>query len=239
MVAVPKFRFTESSKSIVADMRNLALYANYFDRVYKNYGDAPYREILTLIDNLPELDEKISALEDETLDLLKEFIQPAIRIRNYKAQAPAPESILECSKLLARLQASQARHPLSGSHSKYFDDLLSMEGIQLPTVSAYLHFSHPDLYPIVDRNVESACKLLFEESSKSYSKQGAPKLPASSTSTENKRSKYLRFIEFLSRVCELQIGIFDAHYDYRTLDKALMVLGVPKLRAEAEKQPTF
>ncbi len=84
------------------------------------------------------------------------------------------------------------------AHSEQIDALLKLEGFQLPTVSAVLHYCHPNAFPIVDVNVEAACALLKEQHEMDFVNLNKPTLPASNTSVKNKKGKYLAFIVFIN-----------------------------------------
>lgn len=213
-------------------MKNLEIYRKFFDTAYPDYLDTEYEEISRLMRAIPDIDKVISTFKSSEAKDLLGLIIPLIKIKNYKSQIPFPEDIFHTTKLIAEIKNGTPMDNLSEEHVGLFGELLEVEGFQLPTVSAVLHFCHPDFYPIVDRNIESACDSLLKEIQDSGITK--PKLPASTTSTNNKLTKYRQFILCLTKLRKLHNRQHATNYSFRELDKALMVYGVDSLRKKAE-----
>jgi len=77
-----------------------------------------------------------------------------IKIHNFKSQIPLPRPNCDCT--FHDLSCALEKDNLKGK-------LLAMEaidGFQLPMASAVLHFSDPEKYPIIDKNVINAMRKL-------------------------------------------------------------------------------
>lgn len=213
-------------------MDSLEKYAKIFDESYPDYADARYGAIKELIE-VYDAPEAIELINGEDFKKFSSLIRPIIAIKNYKSQIPFPEdlaSVVQC--IISIRGAKPDSDNILKTHRTQFDKLLSLQGFQLPTVSAIFHFCHPEYFPIVDVNVESACSLLKDRSPKDFKDIEKPSLPAANTSSSNKAEKYLAFIKFISQVRKLQAS-YGGQADYRYVDKALMVLGVLRLRNKA------
>lgn len=215
-------------------MKNLEIYRAYFDQAYPGYADREYMVINQMIQALPTSTSASNRLRSECGSEILTLILPLIYIKNYKSQIPFPIEIYSAVESIVELKNSNAEEALNEMHTSLFNRLISTQGFQLPTVSAVLHFCHPHLYPIVDVNIKTACDLLAEEHLDELGDLISPVLPAATTSQDNKFVKYTNFISFLSRLKELHNDQHQTTYDYRDLDKALMVYGVADYRDGAE-----
>jgi hypothetical protein len=213
-------------------IENLEIYRKFFDTVYPDYADTEYEEISKLIRAIPDIDKVISTFKSSEAKEILGLIVPLIKIKNYKSQIPFPEDIFHAAQLIAEIKSGTPKESLSEEHVDLFGKLLEIEGFQLPTVSAVLHFCHPAFYPIVDRNIESACNSLLEKIPDSEITK--PKLPVSTTTTNNKLTKYRQFISCLNELRKLHNTQHATNYSFRELDKALMVYGVDRLKKNAE-----
>lgn len=213
-------------------MENLERYAAQFDAEYPDYADARYSQISEMMARYDS--EAVEALISS--GAFKEFVAlilPVIAIKNYKTQVPFPEDVLAVVEavVLARKAAIDAVDRFKELETS-FNKLVAIQGFQLPTISAVFHFSHPESFPIVDRNVQAACEILIDRNSE-LSGYECPMIPAPGTSAANKLKKYRYFIQVID-------GIRAAHPEsavknsYRNMDKALMVLGSPELRKKVE-----
>ena len=214
-------------------MENLEPYRQRFEQEYPQYADGEYAEISDMIDALPTVDIANASLNPNSSGQILALILPLIKIKNYKSQIPFPIAIYEAVRVVIEIKnmdLTKEDARFDDAPNILFRQLLDIEGFQLPTVSAVFHFCHPGLYPIVDRNIESACKQLKELYSEELGEAQLPKLPASSTSDKNKWEKYRSFTTFLDIVNKLQNVQHQTAYIFRDLDKALMVYGVPKMR---------
>jgi hypothetical protein len=162
------------------------------------------------------------------------LIQPLIALKNFKSQIPFPLAVSEVVSCIVDIRTTNVRAstPLA-NHEQLFCRLLSYQGFQLPTVSAVFHFTHPRHFPIVDVNVQAACSVLRRGFPTDFRGLAVPTLPGAGTSSANKVRKYVAFIEFIKRIISLQRA-HTARVNYRYIDKALMVLGVPSYRRAAE-----
>lgn len=214
-------------------MESLEKYRRHFDKSYPDYADARYGEILELVSvyDDPVIVTKLASkafLEFEAL------VKPLVAIKNYKSQVPFPENLSGVIRCIAEIKtASIDAKDILKNHRWHLKNLLSIQGFQLPTVSAVLHFCHPDSFPIVDVNVKSACELLSKKYPDDFSGYKVPSLPSPNTSAKNKEEKYLEFIKFIGRVRSLD-STHGKSISLRDADKALMVLGVEQLRKQAE-----
>jgi hypothetical protein len=215
-------------------MKNLAPYAACFDRSYPEYADERYKAISDLM-ALYDEQAATAVIASPDFSIAAELLQPLIAIKNYKSQVPFPRDLSSTLSTLVsvRSKPSPERATLQ-DFAPLFDELISTQGFQLPTVSAVFHFSHPRHFPIVDVNVQAACAHLLAEHPTVFDGLTLPKLPAPATTPANKRRKYQDFITFLSKVLELQRS-YTPNANFRLLDKALMVIGVPALREKVER----
>lgn len=222
-----------SKKQATNKVRNLETYRTYFDTAYPDYADMEYAEIRRFVLALPQTEVAEALLNSEEARLICELITPVIKIKNYKSQTPFPLAIYEAAMVIVNIKNTTPSANVSESHVTLINELLELQGFQLPTVSAVLHFCHPGTYPIVDRNIEAACGLLANEYPEELT-EAPPALPASTTSSNNKLKKYRSFISFLNLIATLHNQQHQTNYGLRELDKALMVYGVESLRARAE-----
>lgn len=217
-------------------MENLNKYAVLFDKVYPRYAGDKYTKIQKLTEKFKEK-EAVALIKSEQFALLSQLLEPLIEIKNYKTQVPFPRGFADALVCCIGIkQHTPSGSVFSDDHKGFFKKLISMQGFDLPTVSAVFHFCHPNLFPIVDRNVQSACKILKEKFPKDFEGLEPPLLPRANTSQENKLNKYNEFIKFISKIKELQDSCAGAKHDYRFIDKALMVLGVEEYRKKAENE---
>jgi hypothetical protein len=217
-------------------MINLQPYVEAFNDLYPDYADARYSEIQALM--AVYHDEQVQKIVSGVdFKRYSELLVPLIKIKNYKSQIPFPDQISSVLLKISRLKQSEVPAvPLSGEPEKIFLEFIAMErqGFQLPTLSAVFHFCHPNDFPIVDTNVEAACRLLANWYPGDFGGLEIPRLPVSQTSPANKLRKYRAFIAFLDKICASQ-SRYMAEVDYRLIDKALMVFGVEKLRNGVER----
>lgn len=214
-------------------MDNLEKYAKIFDASYKNYADARYQEISKLV-MVFDSPDAIKLIHSKHFSEFSNLLKPLIAIKNYKSQVPFPDDLESVLSSISKIRSNKpSKDDLFKSHTSEFNNLSALQGFQLPTISAIFHFCHPDSFPIVDVNVVAACALLKERFPNDFEGFDAPSLPASSTSSKNKLDKYSGFITFVDKVKNLQMQ-FGGQSDYRYIDKALMVLGVLRFRAQAE-----
>lgn len=210
-------------------MDNLEKYAEIFDESYPDYAEVRYKEIISLV-KAYDSPGALKLIRGEEFKKISSLIRPVVAIKNYKSQIPFPEDLATVIHCLIEIREIKPElGNILNAHKSQFEQLLKLQGFQLPTVSAIFHFCHPDHFPIVDVNVESACILLKESYPSDFEGFETPSLPAANTSTRNKEKKYLEFIKFIDKVINLQGG--DGYMaSYRDIDKALMVFGVPRLR---------
>jgi len=215
-------------------MRNLEVYRQYFEQAYPDYADGKYTLIAEMIHAFPSVDNAENILNSDCAEQILALILPLIKIKNYKSQIPFPVAIYDAVREIINLKNIPPLQCLSDEQVVIFERLLDIEGFQLPTVSAVFHFCHPHVHPIVDRNIKAACDLLAAEFTNELNGVPLPMLPAANTSTRNKLVKYRGFISFLSALKELHNNQYQTEYDYRDLDRALMVYGVPNMKVAAE-----
>ena len=215
-------------------MESLEVYRHYFDQAYPDYADSEYAAIAEMISELPTIDVASKILSSDHSDKVLSLIVPLIRIKNYKSQIPFPVALFDAVKLIVDIKNTAPSEDVSRKHVELFECFIELKGFQLPALSAVLHFCHPKTYPIVDRNIESACGLLSKKFPCELEEDSLPSLPASTTSTKNKLAKYRSFISFLTRVKHLHNEQYKTDYEFRDLDKALMVYGVSNLKKSAE-----
>lgn len=211
-------------------MINLEKYRNYFNQAYPDYADGEYSQISDLVRALPADEEVARVLSTADAQAALGLILPLIKIKNYKSQIPFPVDLFEAVGLIAEVKNSVPAISLLDNDAKVFERLLSVKGFQLPTISAVLHFCHPEIFPIVDRNIEAACGLLSNECPNEFDEKLVPTLPAYTASAKNKLSKYKGFVQFLSSVKNKHNEEHDTQYGYRELDKAMMVYGAPNFK---------
>ena len=215
-------------------MDSIEKYSKIFDESYPDYADTRYGEIKKLVEvyDAPGIFELI---DSEDFKKFSTLIRPVVAIKNYKSQIPFPEDLPAVVRCVASIRATKPLpNDILKAHKTQFDQLLSLQGFQLPTVSAILHFCHPSDFPIVDTNVEAACALLKQRYPNDFAAIAEPTLPAANTSSDNKARKYLEFISFIAKVKSLQASC-GGQPDYRYVDKALMVLGVLRLRNKVDE----
>jgi hypothetical protein len=216
-------------------MDNLSRYEQAFDTEYPDYRDARDSEIMSLVARYGHGEDLLSIIRGEDFKRFAELLRPVTAIKNYKSQTPFPEDVRVVMVNVIELKRCEiGGDALSQKPGQLFCELIGTQGFQLPTVSAVFHFCHPRAFPIVDRNVESACAILRDRHPSDFSHLEAPRLPAATTTAKNKLAKYRSFIAFLDQVVALQRQGYGGDADYRFIDKALMVLGVDELRRKAE-----
>ncbi len=213
-------------------MDNLERYAQHFNEAYPDYSDGRYQNVSDLVRRYTAANVGRVLRSRQFTDSVA-LIQPLIALKNFKSQIPFPFDVSEVVSCIVDIRKTKVRRsaPLA-NHEQLFFRMLSYQGFQLPTVSAVFHFAHPRHFPIVDVNVAAACKVLKREFPADFSDLQDPKLPAAGTSSANKLSKYAAFITFIERIVSLQRA-HTACATYRSVDKALMVLGVPAYRRAA------
>lgn len=205
-------------------MEDLSKYERQFDTEFPRYTKEKYDRIRKLVESYSSLDASI--LNSEEFAGFIEVLRPLIAVKNYKTQIPFPEdpkTIIQCCIAIKNVIVN--KDDVFASLTPQFEELIEQPGFQLPTVSAILHFSHPEAFPIVDVNVEHSCQFLYKENEQDFPGLKTPKLPLYIDSKESKLQKYKHFIKFLDQVLALQRAYCPGQIDYRFLDKALMVLG--------------
>ncbi len=215
-------------------MTNLEIYRSYFDQAYPDYADSQYASIAEMVDALPATESASEILGSNSANKVLELIIPLVRIKNYKSQIPFPINLYDAVKLIVEIKNTPPGENVSDEHISIFERFIDIKGFQLPTISAVFHFCHPKAYPIVDRNIEAACGLLSKEFPCEFDEGSIPSLPAATTSSKNKLSKYRVFIAFLDKLKRLHNEQYKTDYGFRELDKALMVYGVSNLKISAE-----
>ena len=139
-------------------MDSLEKYAEEFDKSYPDYAYARYGEIIKLIEayDKPGLSEFI---EGEEFKKFVSLVRPVIAIKNYKSQIPFPEDLASVVRCVISIRSTRpSPKDILKNHRTCFNELMSLQGFQLPTVSAILHFCHPEYFPIVDINVKAASR---------------------------------------------------------------------------------
>lgn len=218
-------------------MDDLSRYERAFDAAYPEYADSRYSEIKSLTDTYASGEDLLSVIRSGGFERFAQLLRPITAIKNYKSQTPFPEDIRAVMVNVIELKRCQiGGDALSPKAGQLFSELIAMQGFQLPTVSAVFHFCHPRNFPIVDRNVESACAILKDRNPNDFSEVEGPRLPAPNTTAKNKLAKYRSFIVFIDKIIALQRQGYGGDPDYRFIDKALMVLGVEKLRRKVEER---
>ncbi|WP_095049827.1 hypothetical protein [Pseudomonas sp. Irchel s3h9] len=217
-------------------MENLDKYAEQFDSNYPNYADARYSEILALVARYDSTTAS-KVLTSDSFKQALEVILPLIAIKNYKSQIPFPEDVFTAIKAILNVRkVSIDASDRFKNLEPFFDTLVTTRGFQLPTISAVFHFCHPDYFPIVDRNVQAACKVLIDQNP-ALAGYEYPELPAPGTSAANKLKKYRQFIKVIDKLLDSNLDKQKIN-DYRSLDKALMVLGAMELKNEKKRIKT-
>ena len=210
-------------------MEDLNRYARMFDEFYPKYDDARYKEIRALI-KVYDATNSLDFVLGESFAKAAELLKPLIRIKNYKSQTPFPEDFPSVVACIIKIRATKVtKENVLEKHNEVFESLCSMQGFQLPTVSAVFHFCHPRYFPIVDKNVAAACALLRKRFAKDFRKFDAPVLPMGNASPQDNKGSYAGFMKFINRIVELQAA-YGGDPDYRFVDKALMVLGHTRFR---------
>jgi len=214
-------------------MENLDSYVHSFDVAFPEFVEARYAEIGLIVSRYDQVGILDVVRGQQFADFV-DLIRPLTAIKNYKSQVPFPENLQEVVSCIIRIRATPVGNPdRFSSHTHLFKQLISIQGFQLPTVSAVFHFCHPHRFPIVDIYVKAACGLLKKRYPRDFASLEAPLLPAPNTSAQNKLSKYNGFVAFIDRVKSLQQA-YGGNPTYRYIDKALMVLGSSELRAKVE-----
>ncbi|MFM9380229.1 hypothetical protein [Pseudomonas sp. UV AK001] len=217
-------------------MENLEKYMEQFDSNYPKYSDARYSEILALVARY-DLNTASKVLTSDSFKQALEIISPLIAIKNYKSQIPFPEDVISAIEAILNIKkVSIDASDRFKNLEPFFNTLVATQGLQLPTISAVFHFCHPDHFPIVDRNIQAACKALIDQSP-ALSGYEYPELPAPGTSAANKLKKYRQFIKVIDRLLESNLEKQKIN-DYRSLDKALMILGAIELKNETKRTKT-
>jgi len=212
-------------------MLDLKSYAEEFDKTFPDYADDPYNGIIKSINGIRKLNPSI--VKTDCFSQLCELLEPIILIRNYKAQTPFPQikDLRTVIESMAKLADISKAEPGCKGYKEIFAKLIEVDGFQLPTVSAFFHFIHPERFPIVDRNVEAACQVLLPPDTQI-------RLPQHSQKADKKYESYLNFIACIREIIKAQRDIKrnredswpNSEDDFRSIDKALMVLGSGELK---------
>ena len=215
-------------------MENLEKYMEQFDSNYPKYSDARHSEILALVARY-DLNTASKVLTSDSFKQALEIISPLVAIKNYKSQIPFPEDVISAIEAILNIRkVSIDASDRFKNLEPFFNTLVATQGFQLPTISAIFHFCHPDHFPIVDRNIQAACKALIDQSP-ALAGYEYPELPAPGTSAANKLKKYRKFIQVIDRLLESNLEKQKIN-DYRSLDKALMVLGAVELKKRKKRE---
>jgi len=215
-------------------LENLEKYMEQFDSNYPKYSDARYSEILALVARY-DLNTASKILTSDSFKQALEIISPLVAIKNYKSQIPFPEDVISAIEAILNIRkVSIDASDRFKNLEPFFNTLVATQGFQLPTISAVFHFCHPDHFPIVDRNIQAACKALIDQSP-ALAGYEYPELPAPGTSAANKLKKYRQFIQVIDRLLESNLEKQKIN-DYRSLDKALMVLGAVELKKRKKRE---
>lgn len=216
-------------------MINLEPYKNHFPNAYPNYADGPYRNILELIDLIPKDEEVAEILSSADGQNTLALILPIVMIKNYKSQIPFPPNLSEVVVMITQIKNHDPDIGVQNGNVALFEQLINTTGFQLPTVSAVFHFSHPNAYPIVDKITTRACTRIHENHPDEFPNiNAAPTLPAQMAGAAHKLECYRNFIEFLNVLKDAHNNQYQTDYNFRDLDKALMVYGVDALRQAVE-----
>lgn len=211
-------------------MENLTKYGEQFEDSFRAFGDARYNRIIESLCEYAQRDLEETLSSKQFADLCR-LVKPIIEIKNYKSQTPFPVDLETTIRVIAGVKRWD---PAQDENLSQLDDhlkgLITLDGIRLPTASAVLHFCHPEHFPIVDVNVEAACRRLKESCPEEFSKLDLPKLPATTDKrAETSVTSYRQFIRFLCAVLQKQRR-YSRGANFRSLDKALMVLGSQELK---------
>jgi len=211
-------------------MINLTPYALRFDSEYPKYRDDTYLRILAVVAKIPSVATVKRMTADPAFQNFLTLADPVIAIKNYKSQIPFPTQLVTLWTQIAELKdCSITGASLLGEPGEVFRNIISLDGFQLPTVSAIYHFCHPGDFPIVDRNVAAACDYLCRKCDKLGL---APKLPPPKAPAECKMARYTAFIKFIEHLLFLmrEGHAHPEELDFRFIDKALMVLGADVIK---------
>ena len=213
-------------------MLNLEPYRALFAKRYPTYADEPYAEIAEMVTNLTTSSQLRRMLFSAESALVTALLSPLIKIKNYKSQIPFPSDPIAVLRLMVKLKEMPTDSQFGPQTQAIFDSLLDIEGFQLPTVSAVFHFCHPASFPIVDQNIEQACRYVKSTSPQVFESFTLPQLPAQTTSAANKLGKYKEFIAFLDNLRVEHHALHGVEWSFREIDKALMVLGADQRREQ-------
>lgn len=215
-------------------MESLERYAAQFDAEYPDYADARYSEISAMMAQYDSKEAEV-LIAGESFKKFVSIIRPVIAVKNYKTQVPFPEDVLAVVEavFMARKATIDATDRFKNLEIP-FNKLEAIQGFQLPTISAIFHFLHPQSFPIVDRNVQAACEILIDRNAE-LAGLDCPIIPAPGTSAVNKIKKYRQFVQVIDRI-KAAHPESTVRNDYRSMDKALMVLGSPELRKKVDNE---
>jgi hypothetical protein len=217
-------------------MDDVSRYEQAFGRFYPGRRYARYSEIKSLTERYATSEDLLSLIGKKDFKRFAELLRPITAIKNYKSQTPFPEDVHAVMVNVIELKrCAIGRDALSQRPGQLFGALISIQGFQLPTVSAVFHFCHPRKFPIVDQNVESACAILKDRHKVDFLQVQGPNLPAATTTDKTKLAQYRLFIAFLDKIIALQRKTHAGNPDYRFIDRALMVLGVEEFRQKVER----
>jgi hypothetical protein len=215
-------------------MENLERYAAQFDAEYPDYADVRYAEIAKMVNRYDSTDAEI-LIASASFKKCVAIIQPMIAIKNYKTQVPFPEDLLSALEAVVALRKADVD---TSDQFKNLDPLFNklerIQGFQLPTISAIFHFLHPNSFPIVDKNVQAACKILICQNQELINLE-CPTIPAPRATATTKFEKYRHFVQIIDRIKEVHPE-GPLKNSYRNMDKALMVLGSLKLKKQKNKK---
>lgn len=207
-------------------MQNLEKYARQFPKKFGPYSDARYTAISGLISQLDQRDVRKHVCSKHFRRAVS-LIQPLVAIKNFKSQTPFPQDIAAAVEAVLSIRTARVRR------ASRFDDiedgfaaLNKIEGFGVPTISAVLHFCHPHQFPIVDRNVLHACKILIDKYPREFAGYACPGLANRAAHVGVKLQRYEQFVCVIDRIIERHPPS-PIKASYRAIDKALMVLGSP------------
>jgi hypothetical protein len=203
-------------------MINLQPFKNRFDSEFPAYSSEHYQKIRDCVAAIPTAEKVEELLASTPGKQVLDLLHPLIEVKNYKSQVPFPTNPYGALCNIAKLKdlgAPQAESETFGAQRfDIFKALIDNKGLDLPTVSAIFHFCFPGSYPIVDRNIAAACNELCPL-------EQPPALPTYGASADYKWKVYERFTDCLNRLMAAHNKAYETGYDFRSLDKALMVYG--------------
>lgn len=189
---------------------------------FPRFQDRDYHQVVDAVAGLRQL-ILCDGLDDGLVRNCIHLLSPLLLVRDYKSQARLTSEPVDLKLLvdayISLLKSDLVRDNHDDTARRFVEATTTLSGIGLPMASAYLHFAHPDLYPIVDRYVVSALRSdMFGDVPGFQRPRGLASHKGMNASLWAER--YLEQKGALDSI----IGAFEG-LSYRDLDKALMVLG--------------